>query len=143
MKPPHLFPLQEAHEWLRLAWRDIRLAELALGDNPPLLGEALYHAQQAAEKALKGFLVYGGASYPLTHDFRRLPEFCESIDKSFATELSHAAGLTQFAVRFRYPGEDQPTREEALPWLTLARLVFREVERRLTPETPTAITPRD
>ena len=39
-----LFPSQEGLEWLRVAARDIRLAELALGDSPPL----------AAEKALKG-----------------------------------------------------------------------------------------
>ena len=45
-----LFPSQEGLEWLRVAARDIRLAELALGDSPPLAGEALYHAQQAAEK---------------------------------------------------------------------------------------------
>jgi len=125
MRPPSLFPSQEASEWLRLAARDIRLAELALGDTPPLAGEALYHAQQAAEKALKGFLVCSGAAYPLTHDVRKLLEVCEAIDKDLAAHLVPAAGLTRFAIRFRYPGEDQPTREEALPWLALARLVLK------------------
>ena len=52
MKPPHLFPLQEAFERLRLASRDIRLAELALGDDPPLAGEALYHAQHDEPRQL-------------------------------------------------------------------------------------------
>ena len=41
-------------------------------------------------------------------------------------------GLTQFAVPFR--GEDQTTREEALPWIELARLVIAEVSRRATGE---------
>ena len=50
MTPPRLFPSLEALEWLRIAARDIRLAELALADNPPMAGGALYHAQQAAEK---------------------------------------------------------------------------------------------
>jgi HEPN domain-containing protein len=126
-----LFPSQEASEWLRLAARDIRLAELAPGDAPPLAGEALYHAQQAAEKALKGFLVHNGVVYPLTHDVRKLLEICEATDRDMAVGLIPAAGLTQFAIRFRYPGEDQPTREEAIPWLNLARLVWREVTRRL------------
>jgi len=40
MTPP-LFPLQEALEWLAIAARDLRLAELALADQPPLAGEAL------------------------------------------------------------------------------------------------------
>jgi hypothetical protein len=39
-------------------------------------------------------------------------------------------------MRFRYPGEDQPSREEALPWLELARVVWTEVSRRIPPERP-------
>jgi len=97
---------------LRIAARDIRLAELALDDVPALTGEALYHAQQAAEKALKGFSVHSQTVYPLTHDVRKLLQLCGEIDGGLAKALAPAAGLTQFAVRFRYPGEDQPTREE-------------------------------
>jgi HEPN domain-containing protein len=66
MTPP-LFSLQESLEWLAIAARDLRLAELALADQPPLAGEALYHAQPAAEKALKGFLVFSGVPCLLTH----------------------------------------------------------------------------
>jgi HEPN domain-containing protein len=107
------------------------MAELALAASPPLSGEALYHAQQGAEKALKGFLVFSGAAYPVTHDLRKLLRQCEEIDAEFTATLRPAMRLTQFAVRFRYPGEDQPTREEALPWLELARLVPDQVTMRL------------
>jgi len=109
-----------------------QVADLALGDTPPLPGEALYHAQQAAEKPLKGFLVANGVAYPLTHDIGKLLDLCGKIDRDLDTALSPAADLTQFAVRFRYPGEDQPMREEALPWLRLARLVLDAVTRRLS-----------
>ena len=131
MRPTTLFPSQEAHEWLRLAARDIRLAELALGDSPPLVGEALYHAQQAAEKALKGYLVNAGVPYPLTHDVRRLVNTCGETDPELMAILLPATGLTQFATRFRYPGEDQPHMSEAQPWLSLAKLVVAEVARRV------------
>jgi HEPN domain-containing protein len=131
MTPP-LFPTQEAIEWLAAAARDIRLAELALDDDPPLAGEALYHAQQAAEKALKAFLIANNVAYPLTHDIRKLLRMCEEVDRQLAGALLPAAGLTQFAARFRYPGEEQPTRDEAIPWLGLARSVRDEVARRLT-----------
>jgi HEPN domain-containing protein len=67
---------EEARERLRLAGRDLRVAELALADVSPLIGEALYHAQQAAEKALKGLLVWHEAKYPLTHDIRRAGPLC-------------------------------------------------------------------
>ncbi len=64
MKPPP-FRAEEAREWLRLAARDLRMSELALADTAPLTGESLFHAQQAAEKALKGFLVYHNVQYLL------------------------------------------------------------------------------
>lgn len=107
------------------------MAELALGDVPPLVGEALYHAQQAAEKALKGFLVWNGVTYPLTHDIRKLMDLCAPVDPSLDAALAVAVGLTQFAVRFRYPGEDQPTVDESRYWLDLARRTCEEVRLRL------------
>lgn len=45
-------------EWLQVAEEDLRLADLALRANPPLLTGAVYHCQQAFEKALKAFLTW-------------------------------------------------------------------------------------
>ena len=130
MTPP-LFRAEEAREWLRVAARDLRMADLALADAPPLVGEALYHAQQATEKALKGFLVWSGVRYPFTHDIRKLLDLCAPLDPTLDTALAAAVDLTQFAVRFRYPGEDQPTPAEACHWLDLARKTYEEIRRRL------------
>jgi len=110
------------------------MAELAVRDTPPLVGEALYHAQQAAEKALKGFLVSHGVKYPLTHDIRRLLDLCAPLDRTLDSALATAVDLTQFAVRFRYPGEEQPALEEAREWLELARKTYQEVRLRLPTE---------
>src|SRR5438034_1372930 len=114
MTPP-LYPVEEAREWLRTAAEDLRLAELALNASPPMPGGALYHAQQAAEKALKGLLVFHVVPYPLTHDVRRLLTMCADAGAGLSAGVSAAAGLTQFATRFRYPGEVEPSREEARP----------------------------
>jgi HEPN domain-containing protein len=130
MTPP-LLRAEEVREWLRLAARDLRMAELALGDVVPLIAEALYHAQQAAEQALKGFLVWRGIKYPLTHDIRKLLDLCAPLDSTLDGALTAAVDLTQFAVRFRYPGEEQPTPEEARSWLDLARRTYEEVRLRL------------
>ena len=43
--------------WLRKARHDLRSAHRLYTDAPPLLGTAAYHCQQAAEKALKGWLM--------------------------------------------------------------------------------------
>ena len=57
--------IREAREWLERADLDLRLAERALQVPPPLAGGAAYHAQQAAEKALKAFLAAHNQAFPL------------------------------------------------------------------------------
>jgi len=108
------------------------MAELGLNDDPPVVGGALYHCQQAAEKALKGFLVFRGIQYPLTHNLGELLRLCATIEQSLEAEVLPALKLTEFATLFRYPGElEQPTLEEAQGWLALARGVYEDVRRRL------------
>ena len=40
----------ETHAWLAKALNDIRAAEALSAVSPPLLGEAVFHCQQAAER---------------------------------------------------------------------------------------------
>ncbi len=133
MTPPSL-RAEEAREWLAMAARDLRMADLALADRVPLTGEALYHAQQVAEKSLKAFLVWHNVAYPLTHDIRRLLELCAQFDPTLDAALTKAVDLTQFAVRFRYPGEDQPSVEEGRQGRSLAEQTYNEVRNRLPAE---------
>lgn len=44
--------------WLVKAKRDLLSAEQLAGADFPLLDTAAYHCQQAAEKAIKGFLLF-------------------------------------------------------------------------------------
>jgi hypothetical protein len=49
--------------------------------------------------------------------------------------VSPALDLTRYAVEFRYPGEfEEPTVEEALQWLEVARAVLAEVVQRIPQE---------
>jgi hypothetical protein len=43
--------------WFEKAHKDLRCAQIDLAADPPASEDALYHCQQAAAKALKGFLV--------------------------------------------------------------------------------------
>lgn len=43
--------------WLLKAQRDLASAKRLADGDAPLLDTAIYHCQQAAEKAIKGFLV--------------------------------------------------------------------------------------
>ena len=46
----------DTRAWLSKAEADLRGATVDLAADPPLLEDALFHCQQAAEKALKAFL---------------------------------------------------------------------------------------
>jgi predicted nucleotidyltransferase len=46
----------EAAAWLAKARIDLRAARADLNASPPITSDALFHCQQAVEKALKGFL---------------------------------------------------------------------------------------
>ena len=89
--------------WLKFAAVDLAAADAPLGidrdDIDPWV--MAFHAQQAAEKAVKALLLSIGIEFPLTHDLAtllgRLPA---AIAGCIAPE---AAGSTVFAVGVRYP----------------------------------------
>jgi hypothetical protein len=45
-------------------------ARIDLAASPPLIGDALFHCQQAAEKGMKGFLTMHDRIFQKTHDPR-------------------------------------------------------------------------
>jgi HEPN domain-containing protein len=66
--------------------------------------QACFHAQQAAEKAIKAVLVSGGIEFPLTHDIEELLEILDTSGIKPPKEVQEAGLLTPYAVEFRYPG---------------------------------------
>lgn len=104
----------EAKVWMIKAWRDLETAHRAGGGEPPLYDVAVYHCQQAAEKAVKSFLVLHGKAYEKTHDIEVLVDLASEIDPGFGKLADAADALTPYATRFRYPNatfaiEPQPT----------------------------------
>jgi HEPN domain-containing protein len=110
--------LAEVKGWLKRAASDLRVAELVRGAAPPLLDAALFHCQQVAEKALKAFLVLHGRTFRKTHSIEEIGEAVIRVDETLRAVVDGAVPLTEYAWRFRYPGEqDDPTvgeTEEAL-----------------------------
>jgi HEPN domain-containing protein len=75
------------------------------GEEEALLDTGMYHCQQAAEKALKGYLTAHGVVFSKIHLLSPILSLCTDIDSSFV-ELSDAAELlTPLATEFRYPGD--------------------------------------
>ncbi len=122
----------EVREWLQKAQRDLDAATLLLHARPSLPDTALFHCQQAAEKAWKAFLFWHDVRFRKTHDLREVGDACRAVDASLTELASRAEDLTPFAWIFRYPGEPaQPTDVEAISALALAREVFDAVVTRL------------
>lgn len=118
----------EVRGWLRKAANDLRGAEIDLAAFPPLPEDALFHCQQAVEKAMKAFLTIHDEAFRRTHDLDELAAACEAIDPGLHEVLDPARELTVFAWRFCYPGEpSDPAPGEAQAALDVARSVFQVV----------------
>jgi HEPN domain-containing protein len=117
--------LADAQAWLAKADRDLKAAAHELTAMPPFTAAAVFHAEQAAEKAMKGFLAWHDVPFRRTHDLAEVGHQCASLEPSLEPLLMRAASLTQYAWKFRYPGEPaEPSREEAEIAIALAREAY-------------------
>ncbi|MBI3853447.1 MAG: HEPN domain-containing protein [Verrucomicrobia bacterium] len=96
-------PAPDAKAWMIKAWRDLETARRAATGEPPFYDVAVYHCQQAAEKAVKTFLVQHGKPYEKTHDIEVLIDLAGEVEASFSKLADDADALTPYATRFRYP----------------------------------------
>src|SRR5580704_15548496 len=114
--------LPETKAWMVKAWRDLETARRAAGGQPPLYDVAVYHCQQAAEKAVKAFLVHHGKPYEKTHDIEVLVDLAGEVNSNFKQLADAADALTPYATRYRYPNatfaiEPQPAEyDEAMKY---------------------------
>jgi HEPN domain-containing protein len=81
---------------------------------------ACFHAQQAAEKYIKGFLALHGLIPPRTHDLEELQHWGESEVASWPLRGMDLAELTPYAIEMRYDLDFWPDRETAGEALKLA-----------------------
>ena len=127
--------IAESRPWFTKAAQDLRAAEVLLAADPPLLGEAAYHCQQAGEKALKGFLSWHDIPFGKTHDLAAIGGLCVTNDPSLESLCQRADRLSVFAWAFRYPGDpEEPTPSEVEVALRLAREVYEAMLARLPAE---------
>jgi HEPN domain-containing protein len=125
----------ECRAWLQRAWVDLESAAILLRSPRPRPDSAVFHCQQAVEKAWKAFLFWHDVSFRKTHDLRELGEACVGLDASLEAIAERAEELTPFAWVFRYPGEPQePSLEEAEEALAIARQAYEAVLARLPEE---------
>ena len=71
----------------------------------PNYDSACFHAQQMAEKYLKGFLQEHGVPFKKTHNLMVLLNLCLSVDPTIDLQRPNLDLLDDYSVRFRYPGD--------------------------------------
>lgn len=126
--PPDSARIEETRAWFHKANIDLRAARVDLDADPPIAEDVLFHCQQAAEKSLKGFLTWHDQPFRKTHSLVELGMQCAELDPSLETLLREASGLSEYATKYRYPGETIPaTVEEASDAIRLAIEVFQQV----------------
>lgn len=123
--------------WLTKAAHDLKSAQILSADPKGPLDSAIYHCQQAGEKAVKAFLVSKEFSPEKTHDIRKLAVEASALEPGFDKFIPAAAALTPYAWEFRYPddlSETYPTREEFDEALQHAQAIYDFVLNLLPPE---------
>ncbi len=106
MKPPEEVKQALIGQWVRMAEEDMAAAQALLDAGARFVRTACFHAQQAAEKFLKAYLVQRQIEFPKTHDIEDLLDLVATTDQDMAQSLRLASALNPYAVQARYPGVD-------------------------------------
>ncbi len=108
---------------MRKAESDLTAAEVCLAAGKAL-DTACFHCQQAAEKAIKSWLIASQVSFPFVHDLGKLLALCAQTEPDFQTLEPLALSLNPFAVEMRYDDEFWPTAAEVEQSVKAARSIY-------------------
>lgn len=119
-------------EWMTKALQDLEVAQFLQTSLPKFSESIAFHAQQSAEKSLKGFLTSHDTRIRKVHDMEEIGSLVSKVDASLQPIATKVQKLSRYAVGTRYPGEDKPVSpQEAQEALAIAEEVYREVLKRI------------
>ena len=111
----------EVRSWLELAALHVEAA-VRLAEDGGFERVVVYHCQQAAEKAIKGFLTWHGVRFGRTHDLDILGSLARPLAPVMEPALDRAIELTPYAWLYRYPPDSPaPLETEAKEAIEVAR----------------------
>jgi HEPN domain len=86
--------IKDVHAWLSKAELDLRAAAHEISaPEEGLWGDVMFHAQQAAEKAMKAFLAWHDVPVRKIHNLEELGRQCVGLDATLGTLADRAAPL--------------------------------------------------
>jgi len=114
--------LSLAQGWIRKADSDLSDARRTIASEGPY-DTACFHAQQAVEKCLKGFLALHGRPIPKTHDLEELVELSLAVQPIPELDTMPLKELSGYAVEMRNDAEFWPSQETGAEALAVAERV--------------------
>ena len=109
--PPDRPAPGSAQDWLERARGDLSLAKAPLPDGA-FLEDLCFHAQQAAEKALKAVFLHHGWTFRYTQDLGELTADLKKQGIETPASVEDAVVLTSYASEARYPGLSEAVTEK-------------------------------
>lgn len=119
-------------DWLEKGKHDLEDAKRLL-KNGGYTDTICFHAQQAVEKYLKGYLIYKKINPRDIHHLEELAKDCARFDKGFLGFLDECLILTRYYIETRYPPlvSIEYTKEEADKAIRMAEKITGFVKERL------------
>ena len=114
--------VSHAKGWFLKGESDLKAASAVVDGEGPY-DTACFHAQQAAEKFLKGLLAYLGETFPATHNLEELEAICRDSLPEWKLSGVDLTILTPYAVEMRYDLQFWPDRETAVQAIDLSQQV--------------------
>jgi HEPN domain-containing protein len=114
-------------EWVEKAEGDLATAQREVRARKcPNYDSACFHAQPCVEKYLKARLQEASIPFTKTHDLAHLLDMFLGEEPLWTVYHADLDKLTEYAVRYRYPGESAD-RDEAKAALTICREIRTKV----------------
>lgn len=119
------------HDWVKKAEEDFLVAsQIMRRKKQRAFNAACFHCQQSVEKYFKARLYEAEVSFPKTHDLVVLLELLQPVEPLWGAYDPIVKNMTDYAVGFRYPGDDATLAEAKLA-LKHCRSLRAEVRRSL------------
>lgn len=95
--------MKEFEKWFRKAENDLLVIKNNIASDEIPIDACCFHAQQAAEKYIKAYLVSRQIHFSKIHDLQALLNLCITINSSFNEITESAIRLSDYAIAPRYP----------------------------------------
>ena len=122
-------------KWFSKGYSDLKTSKIILNSQPNDLADIIcFHSQQAAEKYLKGLLVFLSIEFKKTHDITYLLDLLNTKLNVPENIYDYADILADYSVIIRYPADEDinNTEEDAREAYKLAKEIKQFVQKNIT-----------